>query len=341
MRLFIGITALLLLCFANTSFAQVGVMNLDEIQRIKDGTTYIVMKDTGSPASQPYKDIFRKYWTISKFKFINDTDMDNHIELNAAFFTMHVFHPVTYHTMYTPTGYSTMHNNTAQNAAHENMNGTTLKVTGSFLYLLLWNYDEDYFKRKKKKDPTSEDEVKIGRVDLFADYKTLVTPDSIFYYNYDWAGHIRNWGPGFLKNYLQQLMIYLNGKKEVYYEKDDFTNKSEMAHLQTATLYIPDYTLTRYDPHNGNESQKTTALELFKEYHFPHKLISTQELNDKILNSTEPFYYLVYVKDCENKLVTIINSQTGEIVYSNYTKYSYNIKPSDFDDLNSVVKHSK
>ena len=67
-------------------------------------------------------------------------------------------------------------------------------------------------------------------------------------------------------------------------------------------------------------------------------MISTEELSEKILEDTDPFYYLVYIKSSTDKYVTIYNSVTGDIVYSRYKPLSYNFKGSDLKSLMEIIK---
>ncbi|MBK8966627.1 MAG: hypothetical protein IPM36_08060 [Lewinellaceae bacterium] len=66
-------------------------------------------------------------------------------------------------------------------------------------------------------------------------------------------------------------------------------------------------------------------------------MISNAELNRKIIEETEPFYYLVYIKSSTDKYVSVYNSQTGDLVYTTYTGISYNLKDKDLGKLESAV----
>lgn len=52
-----------------------------------------------------------------------------------------------------------------------------------------------------------------------------------------------------------------------------------------------------------------------------------------ILKSDKPIYYLVYVRSSTDKYITVFNSQTGNMLYSQYTAASSNIKPNDIHRL--------
>ena len=68
------------------------------------------------------------------------------------------------------------------------------------------------------------------------------------------------------------------------------------------------------------------------------EMISPEELSDKILNSDKPFYYMKVYKNSSDKIVTIINSATGEYLYSDYSGMAYFFKDKDVKELNGNLK---
>ena len=64
-------------------------------------------------------------------------------------------------------------------------------------------------------------------------------------------------------------------------------------------------------------------------------MISYQALNDKIL-SGEKFYYLMHSQFNEYKLLSIIDSTTGEMIYLVENK-GYNIDSGDIMDINKEI----
>ena len=329
--------------------AQIELTNIKELERIKNGTTYITFKDTNSAIAKQYMDIYRKYWTISKIKFINDTDIDLYVSPESSFFNMTCFDPTVAYVMYNPiyapvyNGNYTSANNEYSSQLNTQMNSwhkpRTYKVT--YLYMSLWTYKLNYLKKKNKREPDDNDEITIARIALFPDYQALIDPESIFQYDYDWGGHINNWSPEILKNYLLGLDSYFNAGKQIFFKANEIANKNKLVDLKTQTLYIPDYILNIYGGVGRDQSQKHIPEDLFKDYMYSYKIISTKELDSKIATDQAPFYYLIYVKDCGNKLITISDSQIGEVVYSTYTQMSYNVKPGDFKDISNAIKRSK
>ncbi len=306
-------------------YSQFSIDHINEIPRLKNGPTYVAMKDTASPIAQAYKEVFKQYWTCSKVTFIQYKDILKYMSADASYFTIG--------------GYTTT-------STFEHMTGTGLVKQGlsydnTHLYFELWVCEpkalEKWQKRTKKKDELP-DKVKqvIGRVELFTDFPSLSFPDKLYKADYDGDGHIRNWGLGYLKTDLQVLMSLLEkGAERTLYKGS--TSPKQLKALKKQTLYIPDYVLISFNKFNGNETKRHKESELLGDYKLPYKLIGNDELNKKIMEDTEPFYYLVYIKSSTDKYVSVYNSQTGEQIYTDYTPISYNIKDKDFEKLADAI----
>jgi hypothetical protein len=134
-------------------------------------------------------------------------------------------------------------------------------------------------------------------------------------------------------------MRYLDQSEKRHLYKS-ILNETELKNLKDEVLYVPDYVLINFNKFTGDETKKHDEKDIFKNYKFEYKLMSTDELNEKIMNDTTSFYYLIYIKSSADKFVSVINSLTGEIIYSNYTYRSYNIKSKDLKKLRKKIKKS-
>ena len=155
--------------------------------------------------------------------------------------------------------------------------------------------------------------------------------------DYDASGHLENWSAGILANYIQQLTILLN-KGEIRETKAPFYNKDEFKKLASETLFIPDYVMTKFAKNADDESKKFDTKEIFDGFNLNYKLLSLEELNDKILNNPTPIYYLLFIKTLNEKFITVTNSKTGEIIYSEYSGSPSNFKSSDLKEIQNAVK---
>ena len=145
-----------------------------------------------------------------------------------------------------------------------------------------------------------------------------------------------NFNLGYIKNYFQQLNDKLI-KGENLIVKNDVINKSELKKLKTKTLYVPDWMLRKINGTKGFLKEVLSPKELMKKYPYKYLVVSNEEINDKILNKEE-FYYLMHTQIYHMKLVSVINSLTGEIVYLNMNSMVFNVKDSDISKLVKEIK---
>ncbi len=147
-----------------------------------------------------------------------------------------------------------------------------------------------------------------------------------------------NYKSGFLKNYFQKVNNLIQ-KDQVYwmYVKNP-EYLPELKNLKKKTLYVPDFVARKF---NGLEREakpsKAFLDKIFKNYDFKYQMISSDELNKKIMNN-EPIYYLMYVRVSSERFVSVVNAQTGEIVYRAYHKFGYELKSKHISKLNKAIQ---
>lgn len=150
-----------------------------------------------------------------------------------------------------------------------------------------------------------------------------------------------NYKPGFLVNYFQKVNQLLKDKQTNWmYAKEA---KSELANLRTATLYVPEYLANNYRAWKLRDDHKTEEekVEFFSKYKYKYQYIDDDEVSKKILNNEE-FYYLRYARTNSERFLQVINSKTGEIVYSDYMAgLSYQLKEGHIKDLSEKIKKIK
>lgn len=298
------------------SKGQIAISNIEEIAKVKKGTTYVAMKNPASEKAKAYIDVLKSTWTLSKVEFIKYSEIPKYIAPDASFLTI--------------SGYETNTQFTKLYQSGASKNG--INYSSTHIYLELWTCENKYFESTKKKEFADKNKVQVARIELFTDFPALSNPDLLFQSDYDGDGHIRNWGPGILKNQIQALTFFLN-KNEPRKLFAGIENPAEVAKLKKDVLYVPDYVLIKFNKFTGNESEKQTEKEVFEDYKFKYKLLPVAELNQKILNDKVGFYYMIYIKSSTDKYITVINSLTGEIIYTKYTPVSYNIKSGDLKNI--------
>ncbi|MFN3752920.1 hypothetical protein [Flavobacterium sp.] len=294
--------ALLPLC----AFSQITITNTAEVAKIKQGTTFFAMKDPASPAAAAYVAAIKKAWTLSKVECIKYTDVEKNIAPNNSFVTI---------------------------GANMTTSNSTLASTETRIYLELWTTNGKYtYDPKKRRHFNQADKIVVATIELFADFYAQNNPSALYKMDYDAAGHFKNWGTGVLTNYLQQLTSLLNNGTETL-AKTEIANKEELLKMSTATLFIPNYVMIKFPKNSDDESKRYPDKEIFDGITQAYKLLPLAELNDKITNSTTPFYYLLFIKTPTEKFVTVTNSLSGEIIYSSYTGSPTNFKSSDLKEI--------
>lgn len=146
-----------------------------------------------------------------------------------------------------------------------------------------------------------------------------------------------NYQIGYLKNYLQNINDHLANNESTWMYDTDY-DKVKIKALAKSTLYIPEYLKVK-SIWGYKDEERANPDELFKDYDYKYEFISDDALNSKILKGgTEDFYYLMYTKINGQKLVTVINGRTGEIIYKDYQTMSYSLKPKDLKALSKAIK---
>lgn len=302
----------LLIC-SYTSYGQYNVWHYkpEEREEFKKRKLYVALGDMNATGSKPYTDMIKKTWSNSEVEFISYGEIEKHFSEQALFLWIDFFS-----------------NSTSSNPTANAGFGKGLSWSNTYCYLTLWQSKVDK-KGKTEIDP-------ITRISLFTDYPSYQDPNLITNSDYGKDGHIRNWNVGILKNYLQLILMIMDGKAV---KLADYRDKAELDNLKAQTLYIPDYTFINFDKWTGDESKRFEVSDIMKDYDLTYKVVTSEELSQKILNVENPIYYLIYVKNSTTKFVYIVNSQNGKIVYAYGDMLgNYNIKPSDLKDLAKAIK---
>jgi hypothetical protein len=293
------------------SFGQIAITNVSEIAKIKNGTTFFAMSNPASPKAATYVEAIKKNWTLSKVECIKYTEVEKNIAPNNSFVTI---------------------------TANMTSSNSTMASTETHIYLELWTTNGKYtYDPKKRKHFNQADKISLATIELFADFTAQNYPSSLYKMDYGADGHLENWSAGILANYIQQMTILLN-KGEIREAKTVFYNKEELKKLTSETLFLPDYVMTKFSKNADDESKKFETKEIFDGYNLTYKLLSLEELNDKIVNNPTPFYYLLFIKTKDEKFVTVTNSKTGEIIYTEYSGSPSNFKSSDLKELQKAVQ---
>lgn len=311
---------IIVLTFLNKNISgQIAIGNLDLVPKDKTTITYFMLKDPSAESAKPYIKALEEAWTIGKLEFIKYSDKNKYTSSENYFISIG---GITYTTTWSKSG------------APSNMD-----YSNTHVYLEYYKAGKSTEKvdKKGRKSIVEGEHKQIARIELYTDFQTLMEPSNIFNSDIDGAGHIRNWGPGILKNYVQCIMSFINNnvERKLY---DNIDKSKELKNLRNATLFVPDNVLIKFGKFSGDESKRFDESDVFKKYTYKYQLLSIEELNEKILTEKNPFYYLVYIKSSTDKFVSVINSVTGEMLYTRYKPVSYNFKSDDIEEVQSAIK---
>ncbi len=145
-----------------------------------------------------------------------------------------------------------------------------------------------------------------------------------------------NFDLGYIKNYFQELHSKLVHAENLVME-DGIEKKDKLKVLKNQTLFAPKWILKKYNALAATWGKTRTQEELFSKYGYAYEIIDNDILNQKIL-SGEDFYYLMHTQFNQKKIISIIHSTNGEIIYLKEAGVSYNIKDSDLKTIAKFIK---
>ena len=153
-------------------------------------------------------------------------------------------------------------------------------------------------------------------------------------------GDLLNFRLGYLKNFLQFMNNSIKHKVSIDLYEDYV--KSELKNIKSNTLYIDKNFIYGYNGWVIKQEKSPKIEDLMKNFSFEYKVVEYEEIEKKILaNQPTDFYYLMYNQINSNKIITIINGNTGDIVYQQHSLMSYNLKSKDFKVLDKKIKKVK
>ncbi|KZS41927.1 hypothetical protein AWE51_00340 [Aquimarina aggregata] len=144
-----------------------------------------------------------------------------------------------------------------------------------------------------------------------------------------------NFNMGYIKNYFQELNRRLSNSENLVIE-DGIKKEDKIKELKEKTLYAPKWILKKYNALAATWGKTRTAEDIFGKYNHKYEIIDNEELSNKIING-EDFYYLMHTQFNQKKIISIIHSLTGEIIYLK-EEGSYNLTDSDIKGFAKIIK---
>ncbi|MCW3125721.1 MAG: hypothetical protein JWO03_1379 [Bacteroidetes bacterium] len=284
---------LLSFSYTQTSFSQINpedyakdFSNLNNIE-----TTYLVAFDLKSPNIQKYFQVLKENWKLSpKVALIDNNAIPTVMSRKALF----IYPGISEYCLWSMTEEADKH--------HEKW----IKPTHGDISYVNVNYIEGYHCVGVTRRPA-------GYFAKGGDAKSIFElPEEATV----------GWGEGFFKNRLQSWQLFIRK-----YEKNGVTLAEQKKMAQDMKVYIDEDQIKKVkeqvlyvtDPREGKQDDVLDAVpdmayaqELMKNYTHKWKMLTTKELNAKIMNATEPFYYAIFG---DASAFHVVNAKTGESVY--------------------------
>lgn len=274
-----------------------------DLQKLKDAKVFFIVPRTFKDVyeASDYEEILKDVWTFSDIKIIEDTEITDNLETGNVFIRY-------YSRRYRKDNMILVFNYFKLSA----VNKIKEKDDGGFKY---WDDKLGFMFFTTNVD---------ARMDMVRNQDTIY-------------GDLLDFRMGYLKNYFQQWNdALIKGEGVDMY--DDYVDEKKIRHLKKKnSLYVPKNILYGFNALTGQERDKS-AEELFKDYPYEYITISANELSNNIIKDEEPFYYLMYHQKNAHKIITIVESTSGQVIYRTAKNLSYNIKPKD---IRAILKKMK
>jgi len=185
-----------------------------------------------------------------------------------------------------------------------------------------------------KKETTYEKTI-FGQISFCPDYGKC-KKDGISSYLDISPNYLRNYNLGLLKNYLTIMSKNLvsNSLYDGYAEIND---TAKLRKLKSQKLYIVEDIKQKNMGAFNREDRDLNELTV--DYEYKKEFITAEELSNKILMGEEIFY-LFHNQDNSKKIISVVNSKTGEVIYNSLERMSFTVKEKDFKELNKAISKS-
>lgn len=275
----------------------------EEMKKLKSTKTVFFIRENDKKLRDEFEVNIKDAWTLTPIELAPYSEADNYLKRE---------------------GYSYFF--------IEGRSTTSKYGTNTHIYLTLkipaYEYD-------KKGRVSKDNSIHYCRIELYPAFETVSVlmkskPDEALRKLYT-DSDIRNWSPAVLGLYLKDVQKQLEKSKREYLFAS-VSNEKMLAKLKKDTLYIPDYCLIKFGKFTGDESKRVEAKELMEDYKYKYKIVTVQELNDRLNHDELETHVLDYVKSSTEKLVRVYSSKSGKI-YQRYRPISYNLKSGDLGDI--------
>ena len=140
--------------------------------------------------------------------------------------------------------------------------------------------------------------------------------------------------PGYVKCFLSVINSRLKENKGTK-THDEVEDTNVLKEMEKDTLFIPDYVLIGVGMKGG---KKLKIEDLLEKYSFPYKVLSNDELSNKIINAKKNTFILSYLYYGNSKCFTVFEGKSGKMIYNSHKEMAMKgITDSDFNTLFKII----
>jgi len=337
----IVLISFLLFLFICNSFNTLG-QSIENVKKIQRSKLFVVIDQNEHDNNPKYAELFKKYWTFNEVEVIESSQIVDNLKVGNFFLTIKF--------------------------VYEEGFKLDKPASKQKFYLCMWTVDEKKlakFERKSKgnKDVDfSEIADEWGSTPILVDKSDPFKVSDFFSGEYFGNGHALFGGLGFVKNYIQRKQLnyekVLRGE-EIEKEKKEkinfmglnkkqfvsILNEKEVDKLKEETLYVPATLLVdnalrgpTFSTYVMKKRPPLKAKDVFDGYPGKYEVLSLEEINEKIMTTETPFYYLM--KD-GNFNIQIVNALTGEIIFKQEIQFQDTFDAHYLDELSDILEQKK
>lgn len=290
-----------------------GKISNSQLADFKKTTTVFTLQFKDYEQKAQFEQAIASVWKITPFKIVKPDDLGKYMGKGYSVFS---FGGVSVQQQWKDIAPSSMHLSYDLWLPEQKNNGNVKQA-----YLAkIWLSPSNTSVFENKKNSNSRQKSYSQKMLSF------IYSEAVFY----------NWSPGYLKGYLKLVNDRLEKGAELG-PYSDFEDENKLAKLRKDTLYIPEYVFIQFNKFTGKEHLEMPENgELQKYYPYPHRVVTTDELNQLILSGNS-VKYLVYVKSSTDKFVDVYDGQSGELLYAEHESMSYNFKEKDLKEIAKEV----
>lgn len=309
------------------------------------------------------EDVLSKSWTVTPFRVvsINDFKMINYLNGNYSFAT-YQNQNLTFTRIKTDKNLSqeTLNRVSSNNPNRSNTNTSIEKepdrISSKSYYSNFFDFflidKESYTNPSKRYEVFKNHRIEIGNFlmsdnflvyfDYFFSPATFMTDLTSF--NNDIYNNLFNEDfmydnkPGFLLNNIQRINSFIENETKIS-AFSEFVNTESIKVLKDTKLIIP-YEVYCYYDIRVLQKKNNDYSKLNKKYDYDYEVLNSDLISDKIMKG-EDFYYLKFSLIETDKILQVVHSTDGYILYSKrFSGMIEQLPIKAINDLNDEIKNS-